>query len=83
MLSLKKYSSLEDMLDIHAVVAKDQAMDFGHLRDGEVTVSNTTYKPSIPTKESIESLFTDFNTTRNIYEAAATLVVKLIKNQPF
>ena len=83
MLSFDEFKSTEDFLNINAIVAKDQALDFGHLRDGNVSISNTSYIPPIPTKESIEAIFEEFNNGVNIYNSAARLLFKLIKAQPF
>lgn len=83
MLNLEEFKSIDDLLNINAIVAKDQALDFGHLRDGNVSISNTSYIPPIPTKESIEAIFEEFNNGVNIYNSAARLLFKLIKAQPF
>lgn len=83
MLNINNFNILEDVLKLHAVVAKDQALDYVFLRDGKVTISNTDYVPPIPTEASVMALFNEFELSNNVYEAAARFLVKFIKMQPF
>lgn len=83
MLDIKECNGIEHMKDIQSIVAKGQAMDLGHFRDGEVSISNTSYKPPLPTDASINKLLKEFHNSTNIYKGASTLLVKLIKAQPF
>ena len=70
-------------LSLHGIVAKEQALEWGVLRSGKVTISGTSHIPNIPTKKMITNLFDEFNKSKDKYLSAATLLVKLIKMQPF
>lgn len=82
-ISLPKGDSNQIIKNIQAIVAKDQALEIGVFRNMQTYVGGTEYKPSLPTEESIKALFTEFNVSTNVYKGAATLLVKLIKAQPF
>lgn len=82
-ISLPKGDSNQIIKNIQAIVAKDQALEIGVFRNMQTYVGGTEYKPSLPTEESIKVLFTEFNVSTNVYKGAATLLVKLIKAQPF
>ena len=70
-------------LAINGIVAKEQALEWGVLRTGNVSISGTDHIPNVQSKTSIDKLISDFTKSSNKYIGAATLLVKLIKTQPF
>lgn len=82
-ITLPKDNVIEVFKNVQAIVAKDQALEIGVFRKGNVFITGTNYEPPLPTEEKILSLFNEFNVSTNVYQGAATLLVKLIKAQPF
>lgn len=82
-ITLPKGNVIDVFKNIQAIVAKDQALEIGAFRKGNVFITGTNYEPPLPTDEKIFGLFNEFNVSTNVYQGAATLLVKLIKVQPF
>lgn len=72
--------SLDYLLHLHALIAKNQALEWGKLRSGKVTVSGTSYAPDVPTNDIVTGLI---NLKDVSYRSVASMVVRMIKAQLF
>lgn len=75
----------ENFLEIHAVVAKNEALLAGSFRDGEVGIGGTAYKP--PTHNALAELFENglpiIQSVENVYERAFVFFLFGALNQFF
>lgn len=81
--SIDDVINLEYILKIHYEVSKDEALEWGKLRTGNVGISGTSYRPKIPIKKEvikdIEKILNISNDTRRALE----LMCYIMKNQLF
>lgn len=68
---------------IHAIAAKDDALDFGNFRTGNVRISGTDYQPPTPDEldSKFEQMMTGFNKIKDEYSKSAFLFLHFAKNQ--
>ena len=71
------------LLHLHGIIAKEQALEWGVLRSGKVTISGTEHSPEIPNKKLVENLFKEYENSKDRYKAGAILLAKMIKSQLF
>lgn len=81
--TLDAEDDLNYLCKIHNEVAKDEALEWGKLRAGNVGISGTDYKPPIPTEKSINYIIRTSKVYESITEKSIDIMVKLMKAQPF
>jgi Fic family protein len=75
------------VLELHKILAKNEALTSGEFRDGEVFIAGTNYTP--PKYSELNSLWqqletTDFNDTNGIiYQKAISIFLQMARNQFF
>ncbi len=83
------FSSIEEEIDleyikkIHNEVGKDEALEWGVLRNGTVGISGTDYIPPIPDKGQVEYELQKIKEVESVTERAITLMMWLMKSQLF
>lgn len=75
--------TLEWLCKIHAEVAKDEALQWGVLRTGEIGVGGTAYIPPIPNAEDVCCFLKKMEQITSPTERAIELMFRLIKQQLF
>ena len=77
--------SLEYLLQLHAEVAKEEALAWGEFRSSQVYIAGTQYTP--PTYDKIETLiavlFKSLNNISDINKKATHLFLQIARIQPF
>uniref|UniRef100_UPI001FB00B2E Fic family protein n=1 Tax=Anaerococcus sp. AGMB09787 TaxID=2922869 RepID=UPI001FB00B2E len=81
--TLDAEDDLNYLCKIHNEVAKNEALEWGKLRAGNVGISGTYYKPPIPTEESINGIIMTSKSYESITEKSIDIMIKLMKAQPF
>ena len=69
------------LLRLNSIIAQNQALEWGVLRKGKVTISGTEFIPSIPSKRSINQILNIVE--KDPIKKACLMLVRLIKQQPF
>lgn len=78
-----KKINVNQMIHLQAIIAKNQALEWGKLRNGQVSISGTNYEPPIIKQKDLQKLFDEFSKSKNKINQAGILLAKLIKMQPF
>ncbi|MDD7306480.1 MAG: Fic family protein [Peptoniphilaceae bacterium] len=68
---------------VHEEVAKDEALEWGKIRTGQVSISGTYYIPPIPQKKDVEEQLSIFNKDTNITNRAIDRMLYMMKSQIF
>lgn len=68
---------------IHGIAAKEDAMEWGQFRSGNVTIAGTDYLPPkfSELEQRFEQMLIAFNKIENAYEKAVFLFLNFAKNQ--
>ncbi len=72
--------TVDDKLDLsyicrlNSYIARNEALEWGVLRTGRVTISGTDYKPEVPVREKVES---DIRSIVSSYESATSRALSL------
>ena len=76
---------MEKVCALHAIAAKEEAMEWGHFRSGGVTIAGTEYMP--PAADRLPSLFAMMTqkmlALEDIYDQAIFLFLSMARNQFF
>lgn len=75
--------NLEFICEINALVARNESIQWGVLRNGKVEITGTNYIPEIPVKEVIESEIFEILQIENITERAIEYMLYGMKSQLF
>ena len=75
--------SFTQILSLHSHIAQNQALEWGVLRKGNVSISGTTFSPKPVKQKDIEEMIADVRSSNNIYKEISNFIPKLIKMQPF
>lgn len=86
MLEAEKFElSIEKTCDLHAIAAKNEALQWGQFRSGGVTIAGTQYMP--PTAQELPILFKKMISTAlrmdDIYDSAIAVFLGMARNQFF
>ena len=79
----KDQLSFNQIMEMHSLVAKNDALEWGVLRTGEIKVSNTDHTPSIPKKDEVENRVETIINMEDPYESACEYLSYAIKAQLF
>lgn len=71
------------ILSLHSQIAKEQALEWGVLRSGNVSISGTSFSPKIVRQKDIEEMILKVRNSDDIYKEISYFIPKLIKMQPF
>jgi len=75
----------ENILELHKISAKEEALEWGSFRSGSVTISGTDYMP--PEAEKLPGLFeqmvTDSYSYKDVYDRAFFIFLTMARNQFF
>lgn len=71
------------LLSLHSQIAKEQALEWGVLRSGVVSISGTSFSPKVVRQKDIESMIAKVRNSDDIYKEISYFIPKLIKMQPF
>lgn len=74
---------LEYICEVHSEVAKDEALSWGRLRTGKVTISGTSYVPPIPNENEVKKVLDYYNSNENITERAIERMLWSMREQLF
>ncbi len=74
---------LEYICEVHSEVAKDEALSWGRLRTGKVTISGTNYVPPIPNENEVKKVLDYYNSNENITERAIERMLWSMREQLF
>lgn len=74
---------LEYICEVHSEVAKDEALSWGRLRTGKVTISGTNYVPPIPNENEVKKVLDYYNSNENITERAVERMLWSMREQLF
>lgn len=74
---------LEYICEVHSEVAKDEALSWGKLRTGKVTISGTNYVPPIPNENAVKKVLDYYNSSDNITERAVERMLWSMREQLF
>lgn len=55
----------------------------GEIRKADVSMGGTTWKPELPNREEIENKINSINSIKNITDRAITIMLYLMRTQPF
>lgn len=77
--------SVQKACDLHAIAAKNEALEWGKFRTGSVTIAGTTYMP--PKAEELPALFESVLekslSFQDIYDQAISMFLQMARNQFF
>lgn len=77
--------SKEEVLSIHAIAGKEEALEWGTFRSGYVTISGSGYEP--PEPEKLEATWQEVErqvaAQEDIYDQAITAFLQMARNQFF
>lgn len=81
--TIKEPISLEYICKINSYISRNESLDPGVLRYGNVGISGTDYKPPIPNKEIVDYKIKEISELPTATEKALEYFVWAIKNQLF
>lgn len=81
--SIDEPFNLDYVCKINEYVSRNESLDWGVLRYGEIGVSGTTYIPVIPIKEDVEREINNINKIDNVLDKALEFFCYCIRNQLF
>lgn len=81
--SIDENLSIEYICKIHSEVARDEALEWGKLRDGKVGISGTDYVPPIPDSKKILIDLEEINKITPNTRRCIKLMLYLMKSQLF
>lgn len=77
--------SVEKVCELHAIAAKDEALEWGQFRTGGVTIAGTQYMP--PSARELPTLFEEMilesQRLADIYDYAISVFLEMARNQFF
>lgn len=75
--------TLDYVCKVNEKVSRNESLDLGTLRNGEVGISGTDYVPPIPKKEEVEKAISDINNISNADDRAIEYFCYAVRNQLF
>lgn len=82
-------NNIEDNLDldfickVNSYVARNEALEWGKLRTGKVSISGTEYIPEIPKLETVEEKLAKINSIDNVTKRAIQYMLYVMRGQLF
>ena len=81
--NIDKLFDLSFVCSINGLVARNESIEWGALRNGKVAITGTEYIPKIPIKENVEQEILDILKINNITERAIEYMLYGMKSQLF
>lgn len=81
--NIEKPFDLGLVCKINSYIARNEALEWGVLRNGSVGISGTDYVPSIPVKENVTKEINNINSINNVTEKAIRYFLWGMRSQLF
>ena len=81
--NIEKDFNLDFICKVNEYVARNESLDWGNLRTGNVSISGTEYIPKVPNKEEVIKDINKINEIDNITERAIEYMLYGMRNQLF